>query len=76
LGGSQFEASLGKNLLRPHLNGKKLEVVARACHHIYGRKYKIRITVQSGLGKKQDPISKITRAKRAGGMAQEVENPT
>jgi hypothetical protein len=25
------------------------------------------------LGKKQDPISKITRAKRSGGMAQVVE---
>jgi hypothetical protein len=28
---------------------------------------------QAGLGKKQDPISKITRAKRAGGVAQAVE---
>jgi hypothetical protein len=30
--------------------------------------------VQASLGKKQDPISKITRAKRAGGMAQGVEH--
>jgi hypothetical protein len=29
--------------------------------------------VQAGLGKKWDPISKITKAKRAGGMAQTVE---
>jgi hypothetical protein len=29
--------------------------------------------VQAGLGKKQDPISKITRAKMAGGMVQTVE---
>jgi hypothetical protein len=29
--------------------------------------------VQASLGKKQDPISKITRAKRAGGMAQGVD---
>jgi hypothetical protein len=31
------------------------------------------MTVQEGLGKKQDPISKITKAKGAGGMAQAVE---
>jgi hypothetical protein len=29
-----------------------------------------RLMVQAGLGKEQDPICKITRAKRAGGMAQ------
>jgi hypothetical protein len=29
--------------------------------------------VRGSLGKKQDPISKITRAKTAGGMAQVVE---
>jgi hypothetical protein len=32
-----------------------------------------RIIVQAGLGKKQDSISKITRAKRAGCVAQVVE---
>jgi hypothetical protein len=32
-----------------------------------------RMTVQASLGKRQDLISKITRAKRTGGMAQEVE---
>jgi hypothetical protein len=31
-----------------------------------------RIKVQAGLGKKRDPSSKITRAKRAGSMAQVV----
>jgi hypothetical protein len=30
--------------------------------------------VQAGLGKKRDPISKITRVKKAGGMAQVVEH--
>jgi hypothetical protein len=30
--------------------------------------------IQSSLGKKQDPVSKITRAKRAGGVAQAVEH--
>jgi hypothetical protein len=29
--------------------------------------------VQADLGRKQDPISKITNAKRAGGVAQVVE---
>jgi hypothetical protein len=29
--------------------------------------------VQAGLGRKGEPISKITRAKMAGGMAQVVE---
>jgi hypothetical protein len=33
-------------------------------HPSYGGKPKIR----AGLGKKQDPISKITREKRAGGV--------
>jgi hypothetical protein len=32
-----------------------------------------RMTAQAGLGKKRDSSSKITRAKRAGGMAQVVE---
>jgi phosphatidate phosphatase PAH1 len=31
------------------------------------------ITGQTSLGKKQDPISKITRTKRAGGIVQVVE---
>jgi hypothetical protein len=29
--------------------------------------------VQAGLGVKQDPISKITKTKKAGGVAHEVE---
>jgi hypothetical protein len=32
-----------------------------------------RITVQDGLGKNWDPISKITRAKGIGGVSQVVE---
>jgi hypothetical protein len=31
------------------------------------------MVVQGSLGKKRDPISKVTKAKRAGGAAQEVE---
>jgi hypothetical protein len=33
-----------------------------------------RITIQIGLGIKQDPISKITNTKRAGGVAQVIEH--
>jgi hypothetical protein len=32
------------------------------------------IIVQAGLGERQDPMSKITRAKRVGGMAQSVQH--
>jgi hypothetical protein len=32
------------------------------------------MVVQAGQGKKQDPVSKITRAKRARGVAQTVED--
>jgi hypothetical protein len=32
-----------------------------------------RVTIQAGLGKKQELISKITRAKGAGGVSQVVE---
>jgi hypothetical protein len=32
------------------------------------------LAVHAGLGKKQDPSSKITRAKRAGGMTQAIEH--
>jgi hypothetical protein len=31
------------------------------------------MVVQAGLGKKQDPTAKITRAKRTGGMVQAVK---
>jgi hypothetical protein len=68
-GGEQFYASPGKKLLRPHLKGKKLGVVACACHLSNARK----ILVQAGLGQKQDLIFKIARAKRASRVAQAVE---
>jgi hypothetical protein len=50
---------------------KKLGVMVLICHPNYSRKHK---TVQVNLGKKWDPISKIARAKRVGGMAQAVEH--
>jgi hypothetical protein len=34
---------------------------------------KLEIVVQASLGENQDPISKITKTKRAEGVAQEVE---
>jgi hypothetical protein len=48
---------------------KKLGVVAHTCHPSDDGK----IAVQASLGKKPDPISKITRAKRAGGVVQMVD---
>jgi hypothetical protein len=47
--------------------------VGLACHPSYGGKCKI--GVQAGLGKKQDPVSKITTAKMAGGVTQLAEYP-
>jgi hypothetical protein len=43
--------------------GKKLGIVAQAYHTSYGRKHKIARPQQADLGKKQDPISRITREK-------------
>jgi hypothetical protein len=49
----------------PHLN-QYLGTVVCACHP---KLYETRMIVVPGsLGTKQDPVSKITRAKRAGGM--------
>jgi hypothetical protein len=41
LGGSWFQASLGKKFSRLHLNGKRLDVVAGACHPSYSKKLNI-----------------------------------
>jgi hypothetical protein len=47
---------------------------AHACHLNSYRKLKIRrMVVLASLSKKQDPVFKITRPKRAGGVAQVVE---
>jgi hypothetical protein len=53
----------------PHLNGKKLGVLASTCHlsHLKIKLKNSRTVVQTGLGKKQDRISKITRVKRTRG---------
>jgi hypothetical protein len=47
---------------------RRLGTVVHACYPSTNR-----IGIQVGPGKRQDPISKITRAKRAGVVAQEVE---
>jgi hypothetical protein len=52
---------------------KKLGLVAQACHPSNGKKLNRRI-VQAGLGKKQDPLSKITRAKITAGVVQAVKH--
>jgi hypothetical protein len=52
-------------------------MVGCTCHPSDGIKQKKkngRITVQATLGKKRDLSLKITRAKRAGGMAEAVEH--
>jgi hypothetical protein len=48
-----FKASQpGKKLSRPHLNGKKLEIVAHAYHPSNCGKHNRKIKVQAILGKK------------------------
>jgi hypothetical protein len=54
--------------LRPHLNKKKLAVGGHACQSSDGGKCKIGFC-SAAWEKKQDPISKITRAKKAGGLS-------
>jgi hypothetical protein len=76
LGSSWFQASLGKKkkkLIIPHLNGKKLATVVCLSFQLQLEEENSRITVQASLGKNQDLITKITRGKRAGSVAQAVE---
>jgi hypothetical protein len=54
--------------MRPHLD-QWLDIVAPTCHPRYVRKYSGRSKVQTGPGEKQDLISKVTKAKSAGGEA-------
>jgi hypothetical protein len=47
----------------------------KSCHSTNGKRYKIgRLWFRLALAKKQDPVSKITRAKRSGGVAQVVQH--
>jgi hypothetical protein len=54
---------------------KKVGVVVHTCHPSNDRKCKIGGSeLRLAWAKKQNPICKISRAKRAGGMAQAVEH--
>jgi hypothetical protein len=59
---------------RPFWARKKLGMVVSACHSCRKMTGKKRIVIQACLGKKWDPTSKISRAKRAGGWTQALEH--
>jgi hypothetical protein len=70
-GGIQFQASPGKKkFTRPHLNRKKLILVVYTCHTRYGSKSKIGRWWSRPVWTERDPISKITRAKSDGVVAE------
>jgi hypothetical protein len=54
-----------KKFARPYLNGKKLYMVVHACHPSDSRKLQTGgLQYSLAWAKKQDPISKITTAKK------------
>jgi hypothetical protein len=69
LGGSRFEARPGKNVCS---TSSQLEIAGHSGTCLSFQLTR-RIFVQAGLGKKRDPIPKIARTKRDGGMAQVIE---
>jgi hypothetical protein len=68
----RFQPSLGK-FMRPHLNSKKLGMVTCTCPLSYDVKHKIGRPQSRPVQAERDPISKITKTKRTGGMAQAVQ---
>jgi hypothetical protein len=63
LGGSQFKASLGKNLMRPYKPGMVTVILAKSEVYIGGGSWS-----EAGLGQKQGTLSKkITKAKKGWG---------
>jgi hypothetical protein len=58
LKGCQFEASLGKQFGRFHLNHYKLGIVVHICHPSYSGSVNRRIAIQANLGIKARPYSK------------------
>jgi hypothetical protein len=68
-GGLQFRVSLAKKFMRPPIS---MEISCAWCLAPVIPSTR-RITVQVGWQKNQESISKITRAKRTGDMAQEAE---
>jgi hypothetical protein len=61
--------------VRPHLNRERLGLVVYAYHPSDGRKHEIRWWSRLAWAKSKTPISKISRAERAGVVAQVVERP-
>jgi hypothetical protein len=60
--------------MRSHLNEEKLGMVASTCHTSDGGKHEIGGFWSRLACSKSKTISQITRAERAGGMAQVVEH--
>jgi hypothetical protein len=71
--GSHFQASSDKKFARPHLNGKKkkLGVTGHTCHPNNSKKLKI-----GQPGQKARLYLKNNQSKKAGDMAQAIENLT
>jgi hypothetical protein len=75
LEGSRFQASLGKKkFIRPPYQQKKAGHVACTCHSSYSGRHIKEDHGPGWPGKKQDSISKLSRTKRAGGVAQAVQH--
>jgi hypothetical protein len=62
-----------QTFVRHNLSEKNLGVVVHACHPSDGGKHKIGELLSSALWVKSETISKITRSKRAGGLAQAIK---
>jgi hypothetical protein len=67
-----LQASQAKTVSKTSSQWKKAR--SGAIHKLWKKAQKRWMVVQVGWSRKQDPISKINRAKRAGGMVQVVEH--
>jgi hypothetical protein len=82
LGGSQFKANPGKEVIRLHLLIEMKSYINRWAWYCVPvipatqENTNRRISVQAGLSINWGPISKITNTKRTRGMAQVVEPQT
>jgi hypothetical protein len=74
LGGSRSRPAKAKKFARTYLNRKNVEHGSSHLSYQQHRKLKIGGSmIQARLGKNQDPIYKITRAKSVGGMTQTAQ---
>jgi hypothetical protein len=73
-GGLQLQTSLDKNVCETPPQWKNARHDGSHLLSQLWREPYWRIEVQAGMGKKQDPIYKITRAKRSGDAVQVVEH--